>query len=180
MEGVYRTRVGYAGGTLEDPNYRNMGDHTETFQIDFDPKVISYEEILQVFWNNHNPTGRAMPRQYMSVIITHSQEQHQAALESKAAVEEQANITVATEIVPLDKFYLAEDYHQKYYLQGARELAAEIKAYYPDFSGFVDSTAAARLNGYVGGYGNSEQLDAELDSYGLSPNGVKLLESYVN
>ncbi len=179
MKGVYRTRVGYAGGSLENPNYRNLGDHTETFQIDYDPDIISYEEILQVFWDNHNPIVGSRTRQYMSIIITHDEDQQKVALESKAAVEEKLGTTVPTEIVSLDKFYLAEDYHQKYYLQSVKGLSAEIKAYYPVFSGFIDSTAAARLNGYIGGYGNAEQLAEEMESYGLSPDGEKLLERYV-
>ena len=179
MEGVYRTRVGYAGGSLENPNYRNLGDHTETFQVDYDPTIISYDDILELFWEGHNPTGRA-PRQYMSIILSHDDDQKIAALESKAAFEEKMGIVVTTEIVALDKFYLAEDYHQKYYLQAVKDLAAEIKAYYPSFSGFIDSTAAARINGFIGGYGDSEQMAAEIESYGLSPDGEKRLVRFAN
>jgi len=132
-----------------------------------------------MFWDGHNPTGRA-PRQYMSIILFHDEDQQKAALESKTALEEKMGIVVTTEIAVLDKFYLAEDYHQKYYLQAVKDLAAEIEAYYPSFNGFVDSTAAARLNGFVAGYGDSEQLAAEIESYGLSPDGEKRLAGFVN
>lgn len=116
----------------------------------------------------------------MSIILFHDENQEKAALESKTAFEEKMGIAVTTEIVALEKFYLAEDYHQKYYLQAVKDLSAEIKAYYPSFSGFVDSTAAARLNGFIGGYGDSEQMAAEIESYGLSLDGEKQLARFAN
>lgn len=168
--------MGYAGGTSQDPTYRNMGDHTETFQIDFNPEEISYEEILQIFWDNHNPFGRTWSRQYMSILFYHNEDQRLSVLKSKEALESKMETEVVTEIVPFSDFYLAEDYHQKYYLQGRPELSMEIRAYYPDFRDFIDSTAAARLNGLVAGYGDREFVDAEKDSYGLSPEGIELLK----
>ncbi len=179
MKGVYRTRVGYTGGSLENPTYRNLGDHTEAFQVDFDPAVLSYKEILEIFWNNHNPTGKAWSRQYMAAVYFHNNEQESAALESKAALEEKLGAAVTTEIVSLEIFYPAEDYHQKYYLQARPELAGELLDYYPDFSDFVDSTTAARLNGYIGGYGDPESLNEEVDSFGLSPTGREILKGFV-
>ena len=169
--------MGYAGGTSQDPTYRNMGNHTETFQIDFDPEEISYDEILQVFWDNHNPFSRTWSRQYMSILFYHNEDQKAAAFKSKEVLESKMKAEIATEIVPFSDFYLAEDYHQKYYLQARPDLSAEIEAYYPDFKGFIDSTAAARLNGLVAGYGNRELVKAEVESYGLSPEGIELLES---
>jgi peptide-methionine (S)-S-oxide reductase len=156
-----------------------MGDHTEAFQVDYDPEVISYEEILQIFWDNHNPTGRSWSRQYMAIIFFHDQEQEKAALDTKSVVEKKLNTAVTTEIVLFEQFYLAEDYHQKYYLQGEPELSAEIRAFYPALNDFIDSTAAARLNGYIAGYGSKEQLSEEIGSYGLSPRGREILQRYV-
>jgi peptide-methionine (S)-S-oxide reductase len=114
----------------------------------------------------------------MSIIFYHDSEQEAAARKSIAAVEE-LKTTIYTELLPISRFYLAEDYHQKYYLQGEPELSVEIRAYYPDFEGFTNSTAAARLNGLVAGYGDEGLLDEEINSYGLSPRGRELLKLLV-
>ncbi len=79
--------------------------------------------------------------------------------------------TVHTEVAPLDRFWIAEDYHQKYSLRHEPELYEELRAYYPDEQGFVNSTAAARLNGYLAGHGSGRQLDSEIDKLGLSDAG---------
>jgi len=96
------------------------------------------------------------------------------AEETKAQQELQKG-KIFTEIIPYTGFYLAEDYHQKYYLQHVGTLMEEISAIYPDAGDFVNSTAAARLNGYAGGFGTDEGLQAELDSYGLSEEGKETL-----
>lgn len=108
------TRVGYAGGTTPDPTYTNLGDHTESIQIDFDPAVISYEDLLAEFWTSHMPTRPTRSRQYASIIFFADDAQRSAAEASKRAFENAVG-TAYTEIRPLDRFYLAEDYHQKYY-----------------------------------------------------------------
>ncbi len=179
MEGVYRTRVGYAGGTLEDPTYRRMGDHAETFQVDYDPNIIGYDDILKVFWDNHNPAARSWSRQYMAIIFYHNPEQQEAALRTRRTAGEKLGVTVQTEVQPFSRFYLAEDYHQKYYLQNVAELNREIKQYYPDFTGYINSTVAARLNGIVGGYGDPNLVEKELDKYGLSTRGENIIRDVV-
>ena len=68
---MIRTRVGYAGGTKKNPAYHNLGDHTETIQIDYDPTKISFEKLLETFWDSHNPAQRSWSRQYMSVHVHH-------------------------------------------------------------------------------------------------------------
>ncbi len=172
---MVHTRVGYAGGEKENPTYHELGDHTEAIQIDYDPAQISYEELLEIFWDSHSPTSRPRSRQYMSVIFFHDEEQEQLARESKARREEKTGGRIYTEIVPLSPFYLAEDYHQKYYLQGDYELKKELRDYYPDLKAFVYSTAAARINGYVAGYGSPAALEEELATFGLSESGEKRL-----
>ena len=172
---MVRTRVGYAGGTMENPTYYLLGDHSETIEIDYDPEVISYQELLDVFWSSHRPTQPSWSRQYASIIFYHDETQKRLALESKAGQEQRYGNPVYTEIAPLSGFYLAEDYHQKYQLQRVPQLTAELKAIYPDLQAFTASTAAARLNGYVGGNGTSQQLQAELDDLGLSQEGQQLL-----
>ncbi len=114
-------------------------------------------------------------RQYHSIIFYHNEVQKELAVKSYEREILRDEGTVATEIVPFSAFYPAEDYHQKYYLQGKPELMKDFKAIYPSFKDFVSSTAAARINGYVGGYGEQEVLDREIDSYGLSDSGKERL-----
>jgi len=76
IEGVIRTRVGYAGGEMEGPSYGKMGDHAETVQVDFDPGRITYAQLLKIFWASHRPTSRNWSRQYMNAIFYHDDEQH--------------------------------------------------------------------------------------------------------
>ena len=164
---MVRTRVGYAGGSKENPTYYQLGDHTETVQVDYDPGRITYEELLDVFWQAHNPTFPQKGRQYMSVVFYHSPEQQRLALESKEREEVRRGRQVVTEIAPLETFYLAEAYHQKYYLRQMPTLSRAFEAIYPDLQAFVDSTAAARVNGYLGGHGSPDQLDGGIDALGL-------------
>jgi len=115
----------------------------------------------------------------MSVIFYHDAGQRDIALKSKAAMEQKLGREIKTEIVAFNKFYLAEDYHQKYYLQAEPQLTMEIKVYYSEFSGFINSTAAARLNGLLGGYGDPQLLTEEIDSYGLSEQAKELFKKYL-
>ncbi len=108
------TRVGYAGGSTTDPTYRSMGDHSETVQVDYDPEVIPYDELLAEFWASHRPTRPAGSRQYASVIFYADEVEREAAEASRRAVERTVG-RVYTDIVPLERFYLAEEYHQHYY-----------------------------------------------------------------
>ena len=87
IEGVIRTRVGYAGGQTSDPDYGNIGDHTETVQIDFDPQRISYEDLLDIFWRSHTSTGHGWSRQYMNAVFYDNEKQQQFAMSSKAVME---------------------------------------------------------------------------------------------
>jgi peptide-methionine (S)-S-oxide reductase len=172
---VVRTRVGYAGGTTPSPNYGNIGDHSETIEIKYDPTRITYEKLLEIFWDSHNPATRPYSRQYMSIIFYHTDEQRQLAEASKERQEAEHGRPLFTEIVPARAFTPAEDYHQKYALQHEPQLFAELKAIYPRMEDLVASTAAARTNGYLDGYGSEEQFLAEINDLGLSDAGRRLL-----
>jgi peptide-methionine (S)-S-oxide reductase len=171
--------VGYAGGLSRNPDYGHIGDHTEVVQVDYDPERVSYADLLEIFWNSHDPTDWQGSRQYLRAVFHHDERQEAQALDSKKAVQEQAGSEVRTRVAPLRSFTPAEDYHQKYMLKGYTELAREMVRCYPGKQEFVDSTAVARLNGYAGGYGTSELLDKEIDRLGLSPRGRMLLENLV-
>jgi peptide-methionine (S)-S-oxide reductase len=172
---VIRTRVGYAGGTTKGPTYYNLGDHTETIQIAYDPTQISYAELLDVFWDSHNPTSRPWSRQYMSIVFYHDEEQKRLALETKDREAAERGRAIFTEIVPASQFHLAEDYHQKYRLRQVPEIEQVFRGMYPNNGDFVNSTAAVRVNGYLGGYGTFEALEAELESLDLSPEAMEKL-----
>ena len=123
--GVISTAVGYAGGTREDPTYQDVctgrTGHAEVVEVEFDPGRVSYEELLDLFWNVHDPTtmnrqGPDVGTQYRSVIFFHSPAQESAAGASKAAQQQTGRCAgdVVTEIVPAAPFYRAEEYHQQY------------------------------------------------------------------
>jgi len=169
--------VGYAGGTSPNPTYRRIGDHTETFQVDFDPDIITYEELLGLFWRSHNPASKVWSRQYRAIVLYHNERQRDAALRSKEALVANGQ-TIVTEIVPLTTFYLAEAYHQKYSLQNT-PLMADVKAIYPDERDWLNSTAAARLNGYLSGYGQADTFDHDIKYLGMSAEGEEFLRRRV-
>ncbi|MCB0191335.1 MAG: peptide-methionine (S)-S-oxide reductase [Anaerolineae bacterium] len=175
-----RTRVGYTGGKKDNPTYHSLGNHTETLQIDYDPTVITYDELLAIFWSSHNPTRRTWSQQYKAAIFVHDDRQLRQAERSKAAISEEKtgrffNRTIHTEIIPSSTFYRAENYHHKYLLQHSPQIWDEIREIYRKPSDWINSTAAARLNGYVGGYGTMAQLEEEIDRLGLSTLGQKQL-----
>lgn len=115
----------------------------------------------------------------MSVAFYHDEDQKRMIDETKAEQEARRKRDIATEIRPAVKFYRAEDYHQKYYLRQQRLLADEYKTIYPEPGLFTDSTATARINGYLGGHSSPEQLQALLPQLGLSQNGqTRLMEQY--
>jgi peptide-methionine (S)-S-oxide reductase len=156
--------VGYAGGTTPSPTYQSIGDHAETIEIDFDPEVISYRELLDVFWSSHNPTGRKRNRQYMSAVFAHDDEQLRLAQETARALGD----GVTTEIVPFSGFTLAEAYHQKYRLRQLGTVVREYEAIYPDLDAFVRSTATTRVNAFLAGADTRDEFEALAHELGLS------------
>lgn len=128
---------------------------------------------MSIFWANHDPFARSWSKQYKSVIFYRNEEQKKLAFETKARLEEKLKQKIYTEIVPENTFYPAEDYHQKYYLRNNKELMRIFKNIYPNDVSFSASTAAARINGYFGGYGNISELEKDLAETGLSPETVK-------
>jgi peptide-methionine (S)-S-oxide reductase len=126
IKGVKSTMVGYSGGTMEDPTYADVCSdrtgHAEAVQIQYDPKEVSYEELLEVFWSIHDPTtrdrqGPDIGSQYRSMIAYHTPEQERIAKKSKNELERLGiyRNKIVTEIVPASAFYKAEEYHQQYY-----------------------------------------------------------------
>lgn len=124
LDGVKSVASGYAGGKTENPTYEQvcsgLTGHAEVIQIEFDAAKISYEQLLDVFWQAHDPTtlnrqGADRGTQYRSVIFCHNDAQKVAAEKSKQAAQKQFRDPIVTEIVPITKFYAAEKYHQDYF-----------------------------------------------------------------
>lgn len=154
-----------------NPTYRSLGDHSEAIEIDFDPDSISYQELLDIFWQTNAAVVVPNTRQYYSIIFYHTDEQKALAEQSYRDQLDTDAGTVVTEIVSLSAFYLAEEYHQKYYLQGDNTLMQGFRATGIEHEDFINSTAAARLNGYSGSYGDLEILNRDIDTYGLTEAG---------
>ncbi|MCP5506051.1 MAG: peptide-methionine (S)-S-oxide reductase MsrA [Chlamydiales bacterium] len=123
VEGVVSSRVGYTGGAKENPKYKEVctgtTGHAEAIEITFDPQKISYEQLLAIFWEIHDPTtpnrqGPDVGSQYRSAIFFHTPQQETLARQSKEKISEERNKRVVTEIVSASTFYEAEAYHQKY------------------------------------------------------------------
>ena len=123
VPGVTDAAVGYAGGKTENPTYEDVCSHVtghaEVVQVKFDPAVVSYDHLLDVFWANHNPTtlnrqGPDVGDQYRSAIYFHSPEQEAAAKASREAAQERFSKPIVTEITEAPEFWPAEDYHQRY------------------------------------------------------------------
>jgi peptide-methionine (S)-S-oxide reductase len=141
--------------------------------------VISYAELLDVFWQAHSPVAPAYLRQYASLILYHDEEQRRLAEESKRREEQRTGATIYTEIVALKTFYLAEDYHQKYELRGNPALLSAFAAIYPDPDDLRDSTAAARVNGYLAGHGTPADLEVDREGLGLPADAYEELAGTV-
>jgi peptide-methionine (S)-S-oxide reductase len=111
----------------------------------------------------------------MSIVFYHNEEQKRLALETRDREAANWSERLYTEIVPYTEFYIAEDYHQKYRLQHESDLMGEFRQIFPHMADFINSTAAARVNGYLAGYGTSQELEEEIDMLGLSEAGVRKL-----
>jgi peptide-methionine (S)-S-oxide reductase len=129
VKGVITTSVGYTGGHFENPTYKDVctgrTGHAEAVDLLFDPAIISYTQLIEVFWNIHDPTtinrqGPDIGTQYRSAIFYHNEEQRSAAIASKEMAQKSDKFKkpIVTEIVPASMFYRAEEYHQQYFEKG--------------------------------------------------------------
>ncbi len=123
LPGVTRTEVGYSGGTKDNPTYEDVctdkTGHAEVVRVEYDPDRISYRDLLDIFWKSHDPTqlnrqGPDIGTQYRSVIFVHDDEQRRQAEDSKREAQARYPRPIVTEIEPADRFWPAEDYHQRY------------------------------------------------------------------
>jgi len=175
VNGVIRTRVGYCGGKDDSPTYANLRDHSESIQLEFDPAVVSYAQLLDLFWGHINHGYNTSKPQYRNAVLYHSEAQKLVAEEKKKKHEEETGEKVKTDIREVGPFYYAEDYHQKYELRQNDELMAAFDGMH--FIQFADSRAAAKLNGYVGGACKAKDVLDELPQCSeLSDDAKKIIE----
>ena len=121
LEGVISTRVGYTGGKKKNPTYESLGDHTESIEIVYNPTAISYSDLLEHFWNQHDPTEQ-QKTQYMSAIFPHNEKQQVLAENSLHEQQLKTSKSILTKIIPASTFYEAEEYHQKYFLKQKQQI----------------------------------------------------------
>jgi len=147
--------------------------------VEFDPQKVSYQQLLEIFWASHDPTSKIFSHQYRNAVFYLSEEQRIQAEQSREDIRKIKNRPIYTAIEKSGDFYSAEDYHQKYYLRRLDQLIGEFRQIYPDNDQFVASTAAARVNGYLGCNGQPEDLKKEIFLFGLSPLAQTYLIDYV-
>lgn len=147
-DGVVRTRVGYAGGEMPDPTYHDLGGHSEAVQVDFDPGTVSFGELVDIAVENHDPRTQPRDRQYQSVLFVESAAQRETVEERLGELELDR---VETRIEPLDAFYVAEPYHQKFNLRSKRAIQSAFDEAGYDDEAVRESPAAAKLNAHVTG-----------------------------
>ncbi len=153
-----------------------MGDHTETLQVDFDSDLISLEQLLDTFWRNHTPRKDGYGgHQYMSLLLFHNSKQNKIIDQVKVKWEAKTNQRLETEIKPFEQFTLAEDKHQKYYFKRSKKAYEMILQLFSTHEDFVNSTIAARLNGFVREFGTLHDLKNEINEWRLDEKDRLLL-----
>lgn len=172
VPGVIRTRVGFTGGSSPNPTYRTMGDHTETVDLEFDPDVVSYEELLNKFWKWHNPCSQR-GTQYMSAIFYHSTKQKMLAEQTRDEQQKDHVSPIVTKIAKAGPFYNAENYHQKYILRQHRDILDSLHLTDEEL---ILSPLACKFNGYLGGYGNFEDFLKDTEGVKLTRKQLDYVE----
>lgn len=158
-----------------------MGDHTETVEIDFDPAILRYEDVLRHFWRNHYPNrDQYKGRQYLSLLRCHDDEQLKVAERVKKEMEVELGERIETDIAPFRDFTLAEERHQKYYLKRYPKALEQLQMLYPDSGLLLNSTYAARLNGFVKGFRSKDSLLDELAGWEIDAEGRAVLVDSFN
>uniref|UniRef100_A0AC35GJ43 Peptide-methionine (S)-S-oxide reductase n=1 Tax=Panagrolaimus sp. PS1159 TaxID=55785 RepID=A0AC35GJ43_9BILA len=171
VDGVIRTRCGYAGGTTPNPTYQAIADHTEVVEAQYDDQLVSYDTLLRHFWQAHDPTLHRK-KQYQSAILYTDDEQKVLAEASYEKVKKEKP-NIETYVKKLDKFYEAEDYHQKYWLQCQNRIHKELNLTNKEL---VESPLAAKINAYLAGYNNFDVLKKLQIEYKLSDSLTETIE----
>ena len=163
LDGVIRTRVGYAGGTTVDPTYHDLDDHTEAIQVDYAPETRSFAELLALVFQSHDPQQQTRKTQYQNIVFIDSPDQQRVLTDYLDTTEYTAD-GIATRIEQHPQFHPAEDYHQKYSLRSKRSIMSAFESAGYDEAAIRESPAAAKLNGHVGGHELSDSHELGIGS----------------
>lgn len=150
LDGILQTRVGYSSGEEKNPTYENIKDHSECVEILYDSNVIKYKDLLKILKSTYNSSYASVMKQYASIIFYQEEEEKKEAIEFLASLKK-PNFT---QIKKMSDFYLAENYHQKYYLQLNKELFKDIRSNFNSYEEALFSKTSSRINGYLTGKGN--------------------------
>jgi peptide-methionine (S)-S-oxide reductase len=171
---VVATRVGYAGGSMQRPTYHRVGDHLEAVEVLYDPRRVTYEELLAFFWATHPTTGLPSPSRVREAVLVGGDEQRRLALASRRQVARREGQPLSTQVLPLGTFWPAEPMHQKFNLQRAAPRLVDEQA---DGHGgrlaFLASPLAARLNAYAGGFAGERTLREAAAALGTTPEALR-------
>lgn len=168
------TRTGYAGGSVPEPRYHLPGDHLEAVELVFDPALVSYDDLLAVFWASHPAAGAPGPSRTREAVLWLDDEQRRAALASRRAVARRAGEPIGSAVLPAGRFWPAERMHQKFHLQRlAPGLVAELAPRFGGLDALLASTAAARLNAHLGGFPAPGAIDDAAAELGLAPEELR-------
>lgn len=177
-----RTRVGYAGGSSINPSYTNLGLHTEVIEIDYDPEIISYSQLIDEFFNAHNETLRPYDQRVKSLIFYRDDEELEIAKvklnDARMAIDDEEN--VYTELKEFSVFYIAEEKNQNRSLKTEISLYEEIRAKYGSDEKVLLSVLASKLNGVVYGYGSVEEAENLLSKSALSEEAINRIRQILS
>ncbi len=168
IDGVLRTRVGYAGGDSTTPSYDNLGNHIEVFEVDYDPDLLSYEDMVKLYFYVYDATARPFSQRVTPVIYYRNEAEQEISERVKLSIEANSEKGLFTVIRPLEVFYLAEEKHQLSYLKQETSLYMEVREIFVEEDALLLSILASKLNGFIAGYGLDSDLASILKSSGLS------------
>lgn len=175
-KGVWRTTVGYAGGRCESPSYDDTGDHIETVMIEYDPLVINYGQLLELFLLRHYPSQKFSKPQHASRIFVKNEFEKRLAQAALERYELCSDASCHTRIAMCRNFYEAEKWCQKYFLRTFSWLMQEMTAFYPDEDNLIRSPLATRLNGILGQSTPSSSLPEDIEFYDLSEHTLQAIK----
>ncbi|NFJ06291.1 peptide-methionine (S)-S-oxide reductase [Clostridium botulinum] len=179
LDGVVKTYVGNTGGNTIFPTYNSIGDHLETLEVYYDSSKIAFENLLTIFEKNHNYIVRPNLLQYYSAIFYNNENEKELCLDWKKNKKEELKTEVLTRISPIEKFYYAEFYHQKYYVQLEPVIMSNLRSKFSTGNDLISSPLCHKLNAYLAGYGSLKELNKELEDFNLSEDAKNRLLSIV-
>lgn len=168
VDGVLRTRVGYASGTTGTPSYDNLGDYVEVLEVDYNPEVISYGDLVELYFEYYDATARPISLRVKPIIYYRNESEMTIATKIKKQQEAASDKGLFVVIQALDTFYLAEPKHQLSYLKQEISLFEELRMIYETDEALLLSTLTSKLNGLIIGYGDEETLEKVLSQSSLS------------